>query len=60
MKSGIWKHKKKFKGQAFFAGYEPGKLGKRVVKFKNVVTGKEQPVVYASIESAKKAGWTKI
>jgi hypothetical protein len=60
MKSGIWKHKSKYKGQAFFAGYELGKEGKRIVKFKNVVTGKEMSPVYSSIEVAKKAGWIKI
>ena len=60
MKSGIWKHKSKYKGQAFFAGYELGKEGKRIVKFKNVVTGKELFSAYSSIESAKESGWIKI
>lgn len=60
MKTGVWKHVKKFKGQAFFAGYEIGKAGKRIVKFKNVATGKEMSPVYSSIEVAKKAGWVKI
>ena len=60
MKAGVWKHVKKFKGQAFFAGYEMTKAGKRIVKFKNVATGKEMSPVYSSIEVAKKAGWVKI
>ena len=60
VKAGVWKHVKKFKGQAFFAGYESTKAGKRIVKFKNVATGKEMSPVYSSIEVAKKAGWVKI
>mgnify|MGYP003396658772 CR=1 FL=1 len=60
MKATVWKHKSKFKGQVFFAGYEIGKNGKRIVKFKNVVTGKELSPVYSSIEVAKKDGWSKV
>ncbi len=60
MKVGVWKHFKKYKGQAFFAGYEKGREGKRIVKFKNVATGKELFSAYSSIESAKESGWVKI
>ena len=61
MKAAIWKHKSKFKGQSFFAGYEYNRKGVRVVKFKNVVTGKEvgPKEGYPSLENAKKQKWFK-
>lgn len=56
MKQGLWKHKKKYKGNVFFANYEYNREGKRIVKMKNVATGRELPTEYKSVDDAKERG----
>lgn len=57
----IWKHKSKFKGQLFVAGYEiDKKKGKRVMKFKNKNTGREFKETYGNGQQAKAAGWVQL
>lgn len=59
MKAAVWKHKSKYKGKTFWANYEKKGL-KRVVNFRDIVSGKEMGPAFSSIEVAKKAGWYKI
>lgn len=60
MQTQLWKHKTKHKGKVFFANYEYSKGAKRIVKMRNVLTGKELSLGYTSIEAVKKAGWVKV
>ncbi len=55
----MWKHKTKYKGQIFIAGYETYN-GKRVMKFKNKKTGRELPFTYGNAQQANVNGWEKI
>lgn len=55
----MWKHKSKFKGRSFLGNYEFSRQGKRTLKLKDSVTGRETKP-YSSHEAAKKDGWFRI
>lgn len=60
MRSQLWKHKTKHKGKVFFVNYEYSKTGPRIVKMRNVLTGKELANKFKSIEAVKAAGFVKV
>lgn len=52
----MWRHKSKYKGQKFWGTYEFTRAGKRMLRFKNINTGREVGK-YTSHEAAKADGW---
>lgn len=55
----MWKHLKKYKNRIFLGNYELNKYGKRVLKLKDAMNGKEYGP-YSSHEAVKKLGFVKI
>lgn len=59
MRASIWKHKKLYKGKLFYANYELDSAGKRMIKFKDIASGKELKHRYKSFKEASSLGWIK-